>query len=76
MNFIGFLVIVIGWGLMIYWFKEKTCVMNNHEFKLQGTKYVCQKCGLMSVMNNHEFKLQGTKYVCQKCGLMKRTIRK
>jgi hypothetical protein len=47
MSVVGFLIIIAGWLLMITWFKENTCVMNNHEFELQGTRYVCRKCGLI-----------------------------
>lgn len=41
------ILIVIAWFGMVYWFKENTCVMNNHVFQFQKNRYVCNKCGLI-----------------------------
>lgn len=47
MNFVAFLSICVFWYMMHKWFKENTCVMENHDFKLKGTSYICKKCGLI-----------------------------
>lgn len=54
MNFVFSLIILITWVYMIYWFKENTCVLNNHEFIVQKKRVVCKKCGLikMAVKND------------------------
>jgi hypothetical protein len=47
MNFLAFITICAGWYLMYQWFRDNTCALNNHEFKLKGTSYICKKCGLI-----------------------------
>ena len=36
------------------WFKDNTCIMNNHNFKFQKKAYICQKCGLIKRVVKHD----------------------
>lgn len=50
MNLLISLSICICWLLVFKLFKDNTCVLNNHKFKFNKNKYVCQKCGLIKIV--------------------------
>lgn len=54
MNFVGFIALSMIWYLMLRWFRDNTCVMNNHNFKFQRKAYICQKCGLIKRVVRHD----------------------
>jgi hypothetical protein len=54
MNFLMSILICGFWYLMLKWFKNNTCVMNNHIFKFQKKAYICQKCGLIKRVVKHD----------------------
>lgn len=47
MSILSTITICIFWFFMVKWFKENTCVFNDHEFEFKKNAYICKKCGLI-----------------------------